>query len=182
LGYVSLAQGENGMIHLTTSTNAPALHFEFNEAWIESNVTLLNDDNILMRSASNEIDKIKTYTEKYSNGEIKIRYSGGITNDGRFLLNGKEEWYYKDGAKKYDAEYKLGKKTGTEKYYSKNGKLIWKRSFKDNDFTWTQYWENGKIKSESYWKNKKCNGIAKRWDNNGVLISNVKFNNGKIIN
>jgi antitoxin component YwqK of YwqJK toxin-antitoxin module len=182
LGYVSLAQGENGMIHLTTSTNAPALHFEFNEAWIESNVTLLNNDNILMRSASNEIDKIKTYTEKYSNGEIKIRYSGGITNDGRFLLNGKEEWYYKDGAKKYDAEYKLGKKTETEKYYSKNGKLIWKRSFKDNDFTWTQYWENGKIKSESYWKNKKCNGIAKRWDNNGVLISNVKFNNGKIIN
>lgn len=53
LGYVSLSQGETSMIHLTTSTNAPVLHFEFNEACVKSSVDLANDDNVLMKATSN---------------------------------------------------------------------------------------------------------------------------------
>ena len=36
LGYVTVRQSDNGMIHVLTTTNYPGLEIEFNEAWIES--------------------------------------------------------------------------------------------------------------------------------------------------
>ncbi len=127
------------MIHLVTSKNAPALHFEFNEAWILSDKNLSDDDSVIMKSSSTQVSSVKTLEEKYPKSKNKARFSGGISNDGRFLLDGKEEWYYKNGNLKYEAEYKLGKKFGEEKYYSENGKTLWERNFENKRFTWTQY-------------------------------------------
>ena len=77
-----------------------------------------------MKSSSKQVSSVKTFEEKYPNSKIKVRFSGGIANDGRFLLDGKEEWYYENGNLKYEAEYKLGKKFGVEKYCSQEGKTI----------------------------------------------------------
>jgi hypothetical protein len=180
IGYVSLVQGENHMIHLTTSENAPTLHFEFNEAWILEEKSSAVSNEQLMKSTGAHISDKETYEEYYANGNISLRYSGGVTNDGRFLLDGKEEWFYPDGTIKYTAVYKLGKKTGAEKYFSSHGMLTWERKFQGNGFTWWQYWENGKPKSESQWKNMKCEGEAKRWSPDGTLIKKVTFNKGQI--
>ena len=122
IGYVSLVQCENGMIHLTTSENAPAIDFEFNEAWILNKKEDTDDDSVLMKSSAKFIKKQQTFEEKYPNGQLKYRCSGGLDNNNLFLLNGKETWYYKNGNLEYEANYNLGKKTGLEKFYSNRRK------------------------------------------------------------
>ena len=182
LGYSTARQAPNGMIHLITSLNIPCLHFEFNEAWILSG----EDDNStsdkkLMTSSATSIKNVKKYVEKYPNGNIKLKYKGGIANDGRFLLHGSQTWYYQDGALQQKAEYKLGRKVGQETYLSNTGQIIWQWDHLDNGTSkWTQYWSNGKMKARSHWHNFKCNGTAERWDMDGKPLTSVEYVDGSI--
>ena len=181
IGYVSVTQSADGMIHLITSKNSPALHFEFNETWILSPAKKTSDS-YLMKSTAHKIINRKNYSEKYPNGNIRVKYSAGVADNGKFLLNGKEEWFYKNGSKKYEADFKLGKKVGSEKYFSQNGKILWERNFRSqNKFTWLRYWRNGKLRSESHWVDFRCSGIANYFDNKGTLVKEATFVNGRII-
>ncbi len=180
IGYVSVTQSADGMIHLITSKNSPALHFEFNETWILNSSRKISDAD-LMKSTAHKITIKKDYSEKYPDGNIRVKYRGRISDNGKFLLDGKEEWFYENGSKKYEAEFKLGKKVGTEKYFSQSEKILWEKNYeKPDEFTWTQYWRNGKIKSESHWRKFICNGVARIFDSNGVIIKETVFNKGKI--
>ena len=182
VGYSTARQAPNGMIHLITSLNIPCLHFEFNEAWILSG----EDDNSasdkeLMTSSATSIKNVKKYVEKYPNGNVKVKYKGGIANDGRFLLHGPQTWYYQNGALQRKAEYKLGRKVGQETYLSTTGQIIWQWDHLDNGTSkWTQYWSNGKMKACSHWRNFKCNGTAERWDMDGKPLTSVEYVDGSM--
>ncbi len=179
LGYSVARQAPNGDIHLITSMNQPCLDFEFNEAWILSPATNTNIDIHKDDPAVTGIHNIKEYFEKYPNGKIKARWSGGIANNGRYLLQGKETFYYDNGQVQKTAKYDKGKKTGSEIYYDVYGNKIWSRQYNKNGTSdWITYWENGKKKTESYWKNKICYGTASEWDLNGNLTKQVEFKNG----
>lgn len=78
----------------------------------------------LMKSTATRIHNAKKYYENYSNGEKRIEYSAGISDDGRFLLHGTETWYYPDGHKQREATYKLGKKVGKETYRRPDGNIV----------------------------------------------------------
>lgn len=179
LGYSVARQAPNGDIHLITSMNQPCLDFEFNEAWILSSDTKTKIDIQKDIPAVTDIHNVKEYVEKYHDGKIKAKWSGGIANNGRYLLQGKETFYYRSGKVQKSAEYDKGKKTGTEAYYDIDGNRMWSRQY-NNDGTsvWTTYWNNGKKKTQSYWKNKICFGIASEWDLQGNLIKQIKFKNG----
>jgi len=182
IGYSVARQAPNGMIHLITSMNRPNLHFEFNEAWILAKDTPQESmsDAELMANTATSISKVKTYREYYPDGKKKIEFSGGIGDDGRFLLHGKETWYYPDGTKQREAYYDKGRKVGTETYWSRDGKKIWTWEHKeDGHSVWTQYWPNGRKKAESSWKNFKCDGTSTVWDRNGNVISRTEFANGR---
>ena len=100
-------------------------------------------------------------------------------NNRRFLLHGRETWYYENGTVQYEVEYQLGEKIGREIYRSFDGKNQWEWIHQDNgNSQWKQWWTNGKNKAESYWRDGKCEGMAKRWDNDGKLISEVEFVKG----
>ncbi len=182
IGYSVARQAPNGMIHLITTMNRPCLHFEFNEAWILSDEKHDSvSDAKLMTSDAKSIADIKEYMETYSNGRIKARFSGGIANDGRFLLHGRETWYYTNGQRQRQAEYNLGKKTGKETYWSEDGLVQWAWEHGEDGISiWTQYWPNGQKKARSYWKNFMCHGSAELWNPSGELISSKNFMNGKI--
>ena len=151
LGYVSLAQSEDGIIHLITSKNEPALHFSFNEAWI-----------------------LNTLKEDAAQGDIAEK--------GQFLLDGKVTRYYKNGTKQYETTFILGNKTGTEKYYSSAGTLIWTKHYTGpQTFSWTQYWENGNIRSESHWRHFYCIGLAEHFNRSGKRIGESLFKEGKLL-
>ena len=182
IGYSVARQAPNGIIHLITTMNHPCLHFAMNEAWILENKDSEYPEDQLMQSSALSISKVEDYEEKFPDGKIWMKYQGGIADDERFLLHGKEIWYYENGNVQYEAEYNLGKKSGREMYQSMDGKIQWEWIHQDNGTSyWKQWWPNGKSKAESSWKNGRCEGVTKLWDINGELISEVKFLNGEVV-
>jgi len=183
LGYSVARQAPNGLIHLITTMNRPCLHLVFNEAWILADHTKYEDmsDAELMRPAARKISKVKKHQQKYPNGKLQAIWSGGIADNGRFLLDGTETWYYKNGRKQWEVTYKLGRKVGKETHWAPNGTKEWQWVHKNNgDDVWTQWWPNGQKKAHSTWRNFKCEGIATCWDRDGKLLSQRKFVDGKL--
>lgn len=154
LGYCVARQAPNGVIHLITSLNHPALQFEMNEAWILSDATFADDDPRMDRSVATAIESVTVHRETYADGQLRIEWSSGIANDGRVLLDGPETWYYPSGAKQREASYRLGVKMGHETYWSPAGVKQWEWEYRENGIgDWTTYWSDGSKRSESSWKN-----------------------------
>jgi hypothetical protein len=151
LGYCVLRQAPNGNIHLITSLTHPALDFEFNEAWLLSNAPDPSEAQMTANSAS-AIQGVKEYHEDYPDGSPHVIWNAGVGNDGRYLLDGQEQWFYPDGSKQLEAQYHLGKKVGVESHFSPDGKTDWKWEFKpDGTAIWTTFWPNGNVRSQSQW-------------------------------
>lgn len=154
VGYSVARQAPNGVIHMITTLNHPALHFELNEAWILGDATLADDDAAMDHGAATKIAKVVAHRETYDNGKPRVTWSSGVANDGRVLLDGKETWFYADGKKQREADYVLGVKRGTEISWLPNGTKEWEWQHRDDGTSvWTTYWTDGKKRSESTWRN-----------------------------
>ena len=187
LGYVTVSQATNGIIHLLTTKTQPCLHYEFNEAWIWSDAGDITPEN--------SGGTIRDYTEHYPNGKLRSKWSARICPDGRYLLNGEQTDYYEDGTKEHQVTYKNGRKTGEETFWSPNGTRIWtwKRDLKKKRAIWTHYWPNGNKKIESAWNTNPevgdlkrhflgyiADGPSRQWDEQGNLIATHIFVNGDL--
>jgi len=76
--------------------------------------------------------------------------------DGRYLLDGKEIWYYENGSKQWEVTYNAGTKVGTETYWNTNGSPKWQWEYrKDGTRVLTVFRPNSKIKAESHWRQDK---------------------------
>ena len=180
IGYSVARQAPNGMIHLITTMNTPCLHFELNEAWILSDADARATDADLMPPRTKSIVRVETHSEKHPNGLTKATWQAGVGDDGRFLLHGTETWYFETGSKHYEVTYQLGRKTGHEILWRKDGSVEWEwKHAADGSSQWTQYWENGTKKAESRWRNFHAEGPARRWDRDGKLISAATFRHGQ---
>jgi hypothetical protein len=102
LGYVTARQAPNGAIHVLTTVSLPCLHYEFNEAWILSDAGDMSPE-----SAGG---KIKQFSENYTNGKTRSKWSARISANGRYLLHGEETDYYENGAKQHQVVYENGRK------------------------------------------------------------------------
>ena len=133
----------------------------------------------LMRPAGNKPGKVRSYQEKFPNGQTQARWSGAVAKDGRFLLQGREQWWFASGQPHYEANYELGRKVGTESLWREDGSFLWRREHQaDGSTVWTQFWEDGTKKSESNWRNFKADGPARLWGLDGKLTSEVEFSGG----
>jgi len=182
LGYSVCCQSQDGLIHIITTNTHPCLHLCFNEAWLLSEEEPSPDDAELMKNKAVSIDNVKTYTETYENGDIKCVYSGGIADDGRFLLHGEEKWFYPDGKLMTTCTYKMGERIGNYVYYSNTGNKIWEWNYTDDGVAvYKTYHENGLLRSIGRYKNRKAKGIAQTYSSEGKLLSEVLFENGRIV-
>ena len=145
LGYVTARQGANGVIHILTTVTQPCLHYELNEAWIWSAAGDLAPE------TSGGV--VKKFSETFPNGKIRSTWSARICPNGRYLLDGRQVDCYENGAKQYEVTFKSGCKTGTETFWSAEGRVVWvwKHDLKHHRAMWTQFWANGKKKSQSTW-------------------------------
>ncbi len=176
IGYCDVAQLPNGVIHLVSSKSYPAVDFAFNEAWILSDYDSPMYENPGFPAEAD----IKHYEEKYPNGQIKLSYSGWIGNNGNFLLNGQKTWYYKNGQKQYVTNYVNGHRTGTEKYWSKDGTLKWTREHTPYaTILYTTYWSNGQKKTRSKWWSVFAHGATTNWNKAGEITNQMTFYFGK---
>jgi len=181
VGYVGATQTPNGMIHMVTTRNRPYLHVELNESWI------LADDTAADAAVAKDYLKsavipatIKQYHEYYPSGKLKVSYAAGIDQDGRYVLHGKESWYYQDGQKHWEANYQNSRKSGDETYWFPNGRRKWNHLHNDDGTsTWTHWWSNGQIKATSTWRKLSCQGVATIYSAEGQIVKQVKFPGGE---
>ena len=144
LGYVTVRQGPNGIIHILSTTNFPGLHYEFNEAWLNS-----EEGDITWKGIST---KRETYEEHYKDGKLKSRWQAH-TVDGKYLLDGSMNEFYPNGQKQHEVTYENGFKSGIESFWEEDGTLRWQweRNRKAHKGTWIHYWPNGNKKIVSEW-------------------------------
>lgn len=141
LGYVTMRQGRDGMIHVLTTTNYPGLEIEFNEAWImEGNHCALEADH-------NTPDCLDATVEG------RLKELSPFTKSGTFVAEGTHTTRYSNGKKQHEVTYLHGRRIGTETLWRNDGSILWqwKRDIKTNRGVWTQYWPNGKKRIESTW-------------------------------
>jgi formylglycine-generating enzyme required for sulfatase activity len=182
LGYTVAAQAPNGLIHLITTKNQPCLGFAMNEAWI------LDDGDApaeteLVASRATKIDDPRTFMERFPDGSLKAAWSGGPADDGRFLRDGTETWYYPDGSKQWIATWKLGRKVGEETHWSPAGAMEWQWDHReDGAGVKTMWWPNGRMRARATWNEleKTCEGEATYWDPAGQVVAQMNFKGGAV--
>lgn len=147
VGYVTATQGPNGVIHIVTSKNKPNYEIELNEQWVIQG----GGDT----PAATAVHDVKNYRETYSNGKTRVTWSAGIGDDGCYLLDGVQTFYYENGKKQWQATYAAGEKKGTETFWSENGRKRWQREYSsDGTWEWTLFDEDGQVKARSRWRGK----------------------------
>jgi len=187
IGYSTVRQAPNGVIHLLTTRTHPMLHYEFNEAWI----TTPTAGDILPETTGGTVG---SYSETYPSGAPKADWSARITPNGRYLLDGPATHYYPDGKKQLEVTWVSGRRTGTETLWGPDGTKIWSwnHDLANNVSVWTHWWPNGQKRLESQWDTNPVardlptrhfrglvsNGTARHWNMSGQLVDTYTFLNG----
>jgi antitoxin component YwqK of YwqJK toxin-antitoxin module len=120
-------------------------------------VFISNHDNGQLKFKANFKDGKRDglYEEYYENGQLKIK-----TTHKNGLENGLKEWYFKNGQLGYKQYYKYGKRDGLSEEY---------------------YHDNGQFKFKSNYKYGKQDGLFERYYENGQLVKNLIYRDGKIV-
>jgi antitoxin component YwqK of YwqJK toxin-antitoxin module len=135
------------VIHIVTSKGSPSLHIELNEAWV-----LKGGD---AAPAPSEARDVHESRQQYPDGQTKAIWSAGFTRDGRYVLNGRQTFFYPNGKKQWESDYVAGHRTGVETFWRETGAKEWERSFAaDGAWTWTLFDTSGRIKAQSRWHGK----------------------------
>jgi len=96
--------------------------------------------------------------EHYNRNKLELAWAPGHSGtgmDGRYLLHGRETWYYRNGRKRWEIYYAKGDKTGTETYWRYNGTKKWQKEHRKNGTsTWILYEPDGKVMAKSRWRGK----------------------------
>jgi formylglycine-generating enzyme required for sulfatase activity len=147
-GYVTAAQGPDGVIHIVTSKNKPAdIEIEINEAWVLSGAEPQPD--------AGAVHDVKSYREAWPNGKPKAEWSAGISAANRYVLEGRQIFYYENGRKQWESTFIAGRPTGTETYWDPSGHKQWEKIHAAGGaWTWRLFDESGRATSESQWKGK----------------------------
>jgi hypothetical protein len=179
LGYAVARQAPNGIIHLIATMTSPCLHFELNEAWIRHGSIAPTDDESLRANSATAVREVRDFVEHDAAGRVRLRYAGGVGNDGRFLLHGVCRWYFTDGGVQREAHYLLGRLTGLEKFHDRPAGLRWTRDHRpDGTTVWTNYWPDGGVRTRSSWREAHAEGAATLHDPSGREIYRVEFTHG----
>jgi formylglycine-generating enzyme required for sulfatase activity len=149
VGYVTAAQGPNGLIHIVTSKNKPAdLEIELNEAWVEVGQALLPAESPMLQD-------VHHYRETWPNGKPKVEWSAGISASHMYLLDGRQTFYYGDGRQQWEITFAAGHPVGTETFWDSSGHKQWEKIHAaDSTWTWRLFDGGGRITHESRWKGK----------------------------
>ena len=104
-----LRQAPDGAIHLVTTTTLPALHLEFNEAWVRRG----GDPADLTLPAEPGIVTSKGVQHRFPDGSMCVALTV-TTDDGRLLLHGPMLLRSPNGLDLYSTNFLFGRHYGTE--------------------------------------------------------------------
>jgi len=188
LGYATVRQAPNGVIHVLTTMTHPCLHYEFNEAWVFSEL----GDGL----PESEGGRIEHYRETYPDGRVRMEWSARITPLGRYLLHGRQVSYHPNGQPAHEVTYVNGRKSGPETWWDEEGRVRWQwvHEPERNRSIWTHYWPGGTKRLESTWETRplardltrrfwgrQADGPVRHWDRQGRLIYEGRFVQGRLL-
>jgi uncharacterized repeat protein (TIGR02543 family) len=190
LGYSTVRQAPNGLIHVFATMTHPCLHYEFNEAWITDS----SAGDITPQTTGGTV---QSYSENYPEGGLRATWSARTTPNGRYLLDGLETLYYPNGQKQREVTWASGRRTGVETYWGSDGIRIysWNHDPANNVSVWTHWWRNGQKRLESQWKTNPAardlpsrnfrgmvaHGTARHWNESGQQTAVYTFLDGNRI-
>lgn len=178
LGYSAIAQAPDGVIHVVTTMTHPILTLSFNEAWLDAADEAVPNAAIDVSPVTSMVER-RTVEERGPDGTLRGTWSGGRANNGAFVLDGPQRWLYPDGKTLWEAEYRLGRKVGLERFYDAGGVLISQHQHGADGITvWTRWWPNGKMRAISRWRGKDAEGLARTWNPDGTPLSTTTFEHG----
>ncbi len=150
VGYTTATQAPNGVIHIVTSKSKPESHIELNEAWVmEGGPPAAPPD-------AYSGGYLKKYREEYPGGSTKATWGSSVAYGWRYVLDGRQVFYYESGQKQWEATFRSGRKTGVENWWDASGAKRWERTHgADGTWTWRIYDATGKVSAESRWLGKK---------------------------
>lgn len=116
--------------------------------------------------------------EKYSNGNLKEKFSVIETENGSFLKHGAYKAWHSNGSIKLQGSYSKGKRTGLWHAWHQNGQKESDANFKDEllQGAFVSYFPNGKKSTEGSFFQGKQVGAWSAWSNNGILTRKNIFN------
>jgi len=188
LGYATVRQAPNGVIHVLATMTWPCLHYEFNEAWVFSDAGDIQPE----RNGG----MIEMYRENYADGSPRVTWNARICPNGRYLLDGKETSYHANGKPEHEVTYASGRKTGEETFWAADGTKLWcwLHDIKKHVSSWVQYWPDGRKRLESTWDTNPraqdlkrefsgfvADGPARHWDASGKLKESHEFADGALV-
>jgi hypothetical protein len=136
------------------------------------------DGSVSFGSTATGIAVVRTYEERVA-GEPRATWSGGVADDGRWLLHGPETWSYPAGGTQWEATYEMGRKVGKETFWREDGSILWTWDHRaDGTGVWTRFWPNGRKRSESTWRDLRAEGVATEWSPSGEVVRRVTFRDG----
>lgn len=187
IGYSVMKQSPDGLIHIVCSNVHPLIHLSFNECWLLSEETEEPSEEELMKSnASKLVTERKEYREYHVNGQLKCIYYGGIADDGRFLLDGRETFWYDNGQIMTDGTYRLGNRAGSFTYYDIQGYPVKRFTYPENqgenlEEWYETFWPGTSIvRTRAFFRGRKAEGKAYSYDRDGNVTEEVSFIDGKL--
>lgn len=152
-------------------------------------------------------DQVAPFTGKgasyFSNGEIQRRIdfvngkehgptkswyqNGKVESEGRYTDGVSDSlwtWYDKDGNKRVQVTFDLGKKIGVEKQWYPNGQEKFLTTYSDEgkqSGTHSGWFESGQMKFTTSYKNGLRDSLYVAWYESGQKRSEATYQNGKIV-
>ena len=128
---------------------------------------------------------------KYKNNEkFSITYFGYYKKEGqlyieetRFKKDFKRTYWFENGQKRSEENYKNGKKHGKHIVWYENGQIKEEINFIDDitEGKWTTWYENGQMKEEKTYKDGLWNGSFTKWDDNGQIAWEAHFIDDELV-
>jgi len=86
-----------------------------------------------------------------------VESSGGVADDGRWLLHGRSQWYAADGRPTRRADYRLGRLIGVETLWGPDGRPTheWDHGEGDGIARLTTWGPDGQVRTRSAWRGKR---------------------------
>ena len=187
LGYATVRQAPNGLIHVLATMTHPCLHYEFNEAWVFSDAGDLAPE----RGGG----RLETFREDYPDGRPRVVWRARICPNGRYLLDGTQTSYHPNGRKEHEVTYADGVKTGAETFWAEDGTKLWSWDHQPrrNTSVWTHYWPNGRKRLQSIWSTRPrardldryfwgrvAHGPVTAWNESGQRTGDWRFADGTL--
>lgn len=131
-----------------------------------------------IRISNGIVTNENTYSNGLLNGKTKSYYSNGIVRlDGNYAYNlrdGQWTWNYEDGTKRLIENYKNGTITNITGY-SKTGKKEREMNLDNGNGTFTQYYDNGKVKTQGTLRYYKPYGTWTSYGQDGYVTDTQGF-------